>query len=380
MPWIRGVLLRLVPLDHCLVGRHARISRVAVERRCDRVRPERPVAECVDHRRVEAQRCRHDLLRVGDAQLRECFRLVRAVGRRAVGSDEVRGQCTGCRQRAGQVGLALRVADLLGLDAGRLQTGRDHLSGLRDAGSVRIDDCCGLRLEDVLCVVAERQEDVRAVTEEDDAGLRRPVHRGDGDARDDRLRCADGRVERLGSRGDCAFRDHADPLVVDKLLTAGRAFLLIGLDETCDERDGMTADAAELLVDVLHRQLRPGSRQATDHDLAALLIHPADQDLRLLRVGLPPLPLDVREVVLHRRRSLADGRRGAPVRPGCRCRGSYREHQGNERNANGRGDSSKALHGSPSHVTPTSLSTTRPRDRVLLVRSIARSCASESTI
>ena len=227
------------------------------------------------------------------------------------GSDEVRRRRSGRGQRAGQVGLALRVADLLGVDAGRLQTGRDHLSRLRDARRVRVDDRGGLRVEDVLRVVAERQEDVRAVAEEDDAGLRRSVDRGDGDARDDRLRRADRRVERLGSRGDCALRDHGDPLVVDELLPAGRAFLLVGLDEARDERDGMTADAAELLVDVLHRQLRPGGREATDHDLAALLVHPADVDLRLLRVGLPPRPVDVREVVRHRL-SLADGDGAAP--------------------------------------------------------------------
>ena len=49
VPRIRRVLLRLVPLDHRLVGRHALVRLVAVERRGDRVRPLRPVAEGVDH-------------------------------------------------------------------------------------------------------------------------------------------------------------------------------------------------------------------------------------------------------------------------------------------------------------------------------------------
>ena len=139
VPRIRGVLVRLVPLDHGLVGGHALVGRIAVERRGDRVGPLRPVAEGVDHGRVEAERRRHDLARVGDAELLERLRLVRAVGRRAVGGDEVRRRRSDCGQRRGQVGLALRVADLLRLDARRLQPGRDHLSGLRDARRVRVD-------------------------------------------------------------------------------------------------------------------------------------------------------------------------------------------------------------------------------------------------
>ena len=58
-----------VLLDHRLVGRHALVGRIAVERRGDRVRPERPVAERLDHLRVEAERRGHDLARVGDAEL-----------------------------------------------------------------------------------------------------------------------------------------------------------------------------------------------------------------------------------------------------------------------------------------------------------------------
>ena len=107
----------------------------------------------------------------------EPLRLVRAVGGRAVRDDEVRRRRSDRGQRRDQVGLALRVADLLGVDAGLLQSLRDHLSRLRDARSVRVDDRRGLRVEDRLRVVAERQEDVRAVAEEDDAGLltlRRP--------------------------------------------------------------------------------------------------------------------------------------------------------------------------------------------------------------
>ena len=183
---------------------------------------------------------------------------------------------------------------------GRLQAGRDDLAGLGDARRVRVDDRGGLRVQDGLRVVAERQEDVRAVTEEDDAGLRRSVDRGDADTHDDRLRAADGRVERLGSRRDCAFSDHADPLVVDELLPAGRAFFFVGLDEARDEHDGVTADAAELIIDVLDGQLGSGSCEGTDHDLTTLLVDPTDVDLRLLRVGLTPLPVHVREVVRHR--------------------------------------------------------------------------------
>ena len=58
-------------------------------------------------------------------------------------------------------------------------------------------------------------------------------------------------------------------LVVDELLPAGRAFLLVRLDEALDERDRMAADAAELIVDVPHGQLRAGGRQPADHDLTA---------------------------------------------------------------------------------------------------------------
>ena len=282
---------------------------------------------------------------VGDAELQERLRLVRAVGRRAVGGDEVRRRRSDRRQRRGQVGLALGVADLLGFDTGGLQAGRDHLSGLRDARRVRVDDRSGLRLEDVLRVVAERQEDVRAVTEEDDRGLRRSVDRGDGDARDDRLAPADRRVERLCSRGDGARRDDGDPLVVDELLTAGGAFLLVRLDEALDEHDRMAADASQPVVHVLHGKLRTCCREPTDHDLATLLVDPADVDLRLLRVGLPGLPLHVREVVRHRR---AGGRRRRAIGLRRRRGGGDREHQCDERRTGERRTTGKALHDSPS--------------------------------
>ena len=117
--------------------------------------------------------------------------------------------------------------------------------------------------------------------------------------------------ERLRSGGDGARRDHGDLLVVHELLAAGRAFFLVRLDEALDECDRMAVDATELVVDVLDGELGACGRQPADDDLAALLVDPADVDLRLLRVGLPALPMDVGEVVRHRR---------AGARRGGRCR------------------------------------------------------------
>ena len=52
----------------------------------------------------------------------------------------------------------------------------------------------------------------------------------------------------------------------------------------------MTADAAEHVVDVLHRQLRAGGCEPADHDLATLLVHPADVDRRLPGSAFPRVP------------------------------------------------------------------------------------------
>ena len=212
-------------------------------------------------------------------------------------------------------------------------------------GRLRIDDRRGLRLEDVLRVRAERQEDVPRVAEEDDGVLLRSIDRGDGDTGDDGLRAADRRVERLRSRGDGARRDHGDPLVVDELLTAGRAFFLVRPDEALDERDRMAADAAELVVHVPHGQLRAGGRQPADDHLAALLVDPADVDLGQLGIGLPAPPLHVRQVVRHRR---AGARRRRAIGLRRRRGGGDREHQCDERGTGERGTTGKALHDSPS--------------------------------
>ncbi len=149
----------------------------------------------------------------------------------------------------------------------------------------------------------------------------------------------------MGSRRDGARRDHGDLLVVDELLAAGGAFLLVRLDEALDERDRMATDAAELVVHVLDGQLRAGGREPADHHLATLLVHPADVHLRQLGIRLPALPVDVREVVRDRR----PGRRGCgAIGRGVRRRGSEREYERGECCAYERRATGKAIHGSPS--------------------------------
>ena len=53
----------------------------------------------------------------------------------------------------------------------------------------------------------------------------------------------------------------------------------------------MAADAAELIVHVPDGQLRAGGRQPADHDLTALLVHPADVDLGQPGLHFPRFPL-----------------------------------------------------------------------------------------
>ena len=79
----------------------------------------------------------------------------------------------------------------------------------------------------------------------------------------------------------------------------------------------MATDAAELGVDVLDRDLRPGGRQRPDRLRAALLVDEADRHRRERRVGRAGLAVDVAQIVGHR---LCAG--AAAARRGCRCGGA----------------------------------------------------------
>ena len=145
-----------------------------------------------------------------------------------------------------------------------------------------------LGLQDVVRVRGERAGDADAVAEEAVAvrvlrvGRRRsrrwrpsasPVDRGD---------------QGLGADGDRAHADDLDVLVVDHLLAAGLTLLLGRRGEAREQLDGLTADAAQLLVEVLDRELGALGRARADVGRAALLVHPADGDRALLCQQRPP--------------------------------------------------------------------------------------------
>src|SRR6185437_17174682 len=103
----------------------------------------------------------------------------------------------------------------------------------------------------------------------------------------------------LDADGDAAEVDRRDRLVVAELLPAGGSLFLGALDEALLQRDGVTVDAAELVVDDLHREVRAIRGRCADHLLSTLLVDPADVDRRLARVGLPSRPAYVLHIVRY---------------------------------------------------------------------------------
>ena len=288
-------------LRHRLVGRHARVGRVAEQRARDRVRPVREVTETLDDLPVEAQRRRDDLLGIGDAQRLEALGEVHAAGGVAVRDHHV-GRLRARRgEHRGQVGLGLRVTDRLDGDAGRHQPGLDRRGALGDAGVVRrVDERRGLGVQDVLRVRAERRENVGHVAEQDHRVLLHGIDRGRRDAVDHRQGAAQRGVERLHADRHAPQLDHVDLLVGEELLRADRALFLGRGDEAGDKLDRVAVDAAEIGVGVVDRHLRAGGGQQADGRRAALLVDEADVDRRQRLVRRAGRATDVALVVGHR--------------------------------------------------------------------------------
>ena len=191
----------------------------------------------------------------------------------------------GCRQRADEVGRVRVPGDALDVHAQLLGAVDDRLRALVDAGDLRPHDRDLLGPEDLRRVRGERTGHADAVAEERVAVLVRRVGSADRDAVDHRLLAVDRRDERLVADRDRAGPDGVDVLVVDHLLTAGLTLLLGRRDVARGELDGVTVDATELLVEVLHGQLGPLGRARADVGRTALLVHPTDRERRLARIS-----------------------------------------------------------------------------------------------